>query len=109
MLFCSAPAVAGQSQIAVFIAPFFHLLQCRQGVHASPNRKRGTVTKTVEIFISDVLTFDLISVTVLLALVGYSQVYFSPVDVSMGGEGGYHRFFFFLETHEQETQEQGTV
>lgn len=78
-------------------------------MHASPNRKRGTVTKTVEIFISDFLMFDLISVTVLLVLVGYSQVYFSPVDVSMGGGGGYHRFFFFLETHEQETQEQGTV
>lgn len=65
----------------------------------SPNRKRGTVTKTVEIFISDFLTFDLISVTVLLALVGYSQVYFSPVDVSMGGGGErLSQIFFFGNT-----------
>lgn len=58
------------------------------------------MTKTVEIVISDFLTFGLISVTVLLALVGYSQVYFSPVDVSMGGGGGWlsQIFFFFGNT-----------
>lgn len=59
-------------------------------------QEKGYSEKTVEIFISDVLTFDLISVTVLLALVGYSQVYFSPVDISMGGEGRLSQIFFFF-------------